>query len=218
MSHLVQRALRHRYCKISILTALIVASLLTVAARGTAAYRFDDDPPIAKVRGFTLMYYRAPEHSSPPVNRLDPYDSFQKDQNNDLVITPTGKNIFSAFTKTEYHSYFLQTKKGTPIVVYQASPTRRWRYKSNCHGYTFLNGDYWLRNAQVEQILSDDGWVIVAGAEVQPKDVAIYRDPAGMIVHSATVVGKDRMGHVLVDSKNGYDLDLKAARAAQIVP
>jgi hypothetical protein len=201
-----------------ILTGLIVTIILMVAAKGTASYRLDDDLPIAKIRGFTLMYYRSPEHSSPPVNRLDPYDSFRKDEEGDLMIASTGKNIFSTATSTEYHCYTLRTKKGTPIIVYQASPSRRWRYKANCHGYTFLDGDYWLCNAQVDPILKDNGWVIVPAEDVYPGDVAIYRNSKRVIVHSAKVVGKDSKGHVLVDSKNGYNLDLKAVWAARVIP
>src|SRR5437016_2828343 len=134
MRRWICKSLRHRWGSGMILMGLIAPTILIVAANGTASYRFDDDPPIAKVRGFALMYYRAPEHSLPPVNRLDPYDSFRKDENNDLLITATGNDIFSSSTKTEYHCYALQTRKGTPIIVYQASPTHRWRYKANCHG------------------------------------------------------------------------------------
>jgi hypothetical protein len=218
MRRWICRRLGNRWGSKLTLTVLILSTIWVVAANGIASYRFDGDPPIAKIRGITLLYYRAPEHASPPVNRLDPYDSFRKDEKDDLLITATGTNIFSNCTETEYHGYALQTKKGTPILVYQASPTRRWRYKANCHGYTFLGGDYWLRNAQVKQILEDNGWVIVSAEDAQPGDVAIYRDSTGTIVHSAIVVGKDLKGHVLVDSKSGYDLDRKAVWAARVIP
>ena len=124
--------------------------------------------------------------------------------------------------RAQLEKQFAKTMSGATLVGHFTSGPRgsgepkEDRY--TIQRVTKLDGDYWLRNAQVESILKDDGWVIVRAEDAQPDDVAIYRDSAGMIVHSARVVGKDLKAHVLVDSKNGYDIDLKAVWAARIIP
>ena len=141
----------------------------------------------------------------PAVNALDPYDAFLKDARGDLVMTLARTNMFSAYSGAEFRGYYLQTRKGKKTLVYQPTPARREQVKSNCHGLTFLAGEYWMMDDQVEKILADDRWEIVRLENVQRGDVAIYRNPRGKIVHSAKVVGRDERGHVLVDSKNGYE-------------
>jgi hypothetical protein len=218
MKHSIHNCLNKRCFSVSILAALVITMVLVVAANGLSSYRFTDKPPVTKLSGGMLMYYRASSHSSQPVNFLDPYDSFQKDENGDLLITATGTNRFSAYTRTEFRGYALKTNRGTPVTVYQATPPRRWRHKANCYGYTFLDSDFWLVGADVEKILDDNGWAIVDGEDARAGDVAIYRDSDAIIVHSARVVGRDLNGHVLVDSKDGYDKDIKAVWAEALSP
>jgi len=160
-----------------------------------------------RIRDFTLTYYRAPEHLVPPQNSLDPYDVFQKDAHGDLLITATEKKVSSPYAGAEFRGYVLKTKKGSSLLVYEGTPTRGVRFKSNCHGLTFLAGEYWLMPKPVETILKDGGWAMVRPVDVKRGDVAIYRDLRGQIVHSARVVGQDARGHVLVDSKDGYDAE-----------
>jgi len=174
--------------------------------------------PTVRVRGIGLTYYRAPEHVYPPDNMLDPYDSFLKDRHGDLIITSNGKNIFSDFAQTVYQGYVLKTRKGNPVIVYQATPGRRLRHKSNCHGLTFLEGDFWLLGSQVERIFDDNHWVLVSESQAARGDVAVYRDYNGRIAHTARVTGRDAEGHVLVDSKNGFELKVESVRASAVVP
>jgi hypothetical protein len=170
------------------------------------------------VGDFTLAYWRPPEHPSPPVNFLDQYDLFQKDSNGDLLIAPSGTARYSRYIGAEFKGYILTTKAGSPVIVYQASPTRRMRYKSNCHGATVLGGDYWLLGNQMDTVLRDTGWTIVAEEQVERGDVVIYRDLEGKIVHSAKVLEKDERGRVLVNSKDGYDLPRQGVWAYAVVP
>ncbi|MCG3148440.1 MAG: hypothetical protein PCFJNLEI_01883 [Verrucomicrobiae bacterium] len=158
-----------------------------------------------RIRDYRLTYYRAPEHPMPPVNALDPYDMFQKDANGDLVIVASDKKITSPYAGAEFRGFWLKTKKGSPVLVYGGTPMRELRYKTNCHGLTFMGGEYWMMPKPVETILADAGWSMVAPEKAQSGDVAIYRDLRGEIVHSARVVGRDESGHVIVDSKNGYN-------------
>ena len=174
------------------------------------------EPPLIRKGDVTLAYYRAPEHPIPPVNHLDPYDSFQKDADGDLIVVSTTTNIFSRSTESLFQGYMLRTHKGNPVYVYQQTPSRRKRQKSNCHGLTFLDGDYWLVGGLVEQILNDNNWEAIVEDKVEVGDVAVYRDSHGAIVHTAKVTGRDATGRVLVTSKNGFDLPVQDAPAEKI--
>jgi hypothetical protein len=192
-------------CQVALVVVLVLVTAFSVSFSENLFFWMDSSVPPVRVRDFTITYYRAAEHSSPPLNTLDPYDSFLKDANGDLIITPTGTNIHARSTQSVYQGYMLKTQKGNPIVVYQETPSRRQRHKSNCHGYTFLAGDYWLMGPQIEQVLNDNDWAPLHERRVRRGDVAVYRNLKGAIVHTARVVGRDDDGHILVNSKNGFD-------------
>jgi hypothetical protein len=161
--------------------------------------------PVIHLRGLTLTYYRPPSGSQTRESRMDLYDSFQKDANGRLLLRPTGKNSFSRTTDTFFVGYMLQTRRGNPIQILQGLPSRERADQSNCHGYTFLNGEYWMYGSQVEQILDDNGWQPVTEPSVIPGDIAVYRASNGRVCHSARVVDRDANGHILVNSKNGFE-------------
>jgi hypothetical protein len=75
------------------------------------------------------------------------------------------------------------------------------RQNCNCHGYVFTDGCYWIGGAEVNTILSDNDYYAVS--QVQTGDLAIYRDRAGLVVHSGVVVGKSLQGVIFVESKWG---------------
>src|SRR5205814_4610006 len=129
-----------------ILVGFVAVLMLTTTFGGRLSERLENQIPFMKIRDYTVTFYSAPEHATPPGNLLDPYDSFVKDANDDLVMSATGTNVFSEFNSTEYREYVLKTHRQHPIRVYQATPSRRKRYMSNCHGLTFLGGSYWLNN------------------------------------------------------------------------
>jgi len=72
--------------------------------------------------------------------------------------------------------------------------------KSNCHGWVFSGGPFWIDNPQVEQILLENEYQ----KTTQPRsgDLIIYRDDLGFIVHSGVVRLNDD-GRILVESKWG---------------
>jgi hypothetical protein len=72
---------------------------------------------------------------------------------------------------------------------------------TNCHGFVFTGGRYWLGGAQVGAILDDNGYERVSVA--QADDLAVYRDPSGKIAHTGVVRGLAADGVVLVESKWG---------------
>lgn len=175
-----------------------------------------EEVPAVRLRGVRLAYYRAPESDNPSGNLVDPYDSFLKDEDGDLIITATGQEIVSKVTHSVYRGFALRTQKNSPVLVYQETPCHRWRYKSNCFGLTFTQGEYWVMAGQVEKILRDNNWQIVRPADAEPMDVAVYRNSAGCIVHTARVVGRDADGRVLVNSKNGWDREVRQVRATDV--
>jgi hypothetical protein len=70
----------------------------------------------------------------------------------------------------------------------------------NCHGWVFAAGKGWVRSADVDRILEDNGYV-PAGAP-QPGDVIVYRSSSGQVVHSGLVRFADG-DLLLVESKWG---------------
>lgn len=204
--------------RLVLLTALICTiSVWITVTDGRTTTPIDEDIPSAVFRHYTLTYYRAPEHPTPPLDPLDPYDCFQKDNNGDLLVMPTTIEYFSQSARADMRAFRLKTKLGSSILIYQASPTRRWRYKTDCHGLTFLNGEYWLCNNEVQTILDDNGWVHVDERNVRRGDIAIYRNASSEIVHSARVIERDYKGHIQVASKNGYGRETQKVWAERVL-
>jgi hypothetical protein len=71
----------------------------------------------------------------------------------------------------------------------------------NCHGWIFAAGRCWVRGETIEQILKDNGYRAVSRPEVG--DLAIFRDAANAITHSALVRGSGEEGVLLLESKWG---------------
>ena len=162
------------------------------------------EPVLIRCNGSFLTYYRPPRISHPSEYAFDLYDSFQKDENGNLIVTFLGVNRVSRSIDSLYVGYVLKTKKGRPVIVFQQTPTHSRSQQSNCHGYTFLDGEYWILSSQVEKILDDNGWRPVSEPEVEPGNVAVYRQANGRVYHSARIIGRNATGHLIVNSKNGF--------------
>jgi hypothetical protein len=72
---------------------------------------------------------------------------------------------------------------------------------TNCFGWVFTGGQYWLEHDQVETILKDNGYRVVATA--WPGDLVVYRD-GETISHAAIVRAVCDDGAVLVEGKWGW--------------
>jgi hypothetical protein len=72
-------------------------------------------------------------------------------------------------------------------------------WQSNCHGWAFTGGRWWILGADVRQVLEDNGYGPVT--EPRPGDLVIYRDAAEQISHTAVVRGTTGDGRVLVEGK-----------------
>lgn len=73
---------------------------------------------------------------------------------------------------------------------------------ADCHGYTFANGEVWIDNNQVNNLLRGDGYREVANSQVQVGDVVVYRNARRQVQHSGIVTSIDG-GQVMVTSKSG---------------
>src|SRR5262249_44745646 len=74
--------------------------------------------------------------------------------------------------------------------------------RTNCHGWVFTGGRYWLDSDQVETVLLENGYRSESAA--RPGDVAVYRDADGQVCHTAFVRAVCDDGTVLVEGKWGW--------------
>jgi hypothetical protein len=77
-------------------------------------------------------------------------------------------------------------------------------WSSNCHGWVFTGGRYWVAPEDVEHILQDNGYGLVS--EPRTGDLVIYRDEEGVILHTG-VVRDAGTAPVRVESKWGPGSD-----------
>jgi hypothetical protein len=74
-------------------------------------------------------------------------------------------------------------------------------HASNCHGWVFAGGKYWVRGGCVESILEDNDYQKVEQPQVG--DVVVYRDEEGEVTHTGLVRVASE-GLLLVESKWGF--------------
>lgn len=96
---------------------------------------------------------------------------------------------FSAVTEKNFQSNFQSIRRETS------------NEESNCHGWVFAEGKYLLFGEQVEEILRENGYQVVAKPAVG--DVIVYRSHSGAILHSGLVQSVFGNGEVLIESKWG---------------
>lgn len=71
----------------------------------------------------------------------------------------------------------------------------------NCHGWVFTGGQYWLPGAEVDNILTDNGYVAVT--DPRPGDLAIYRNGRD-VIHTGVVRAIVNGMPPLVEGKWGW--------------
>lgn len=72
---------------------------------------------------------------------------------------------------------------------------------SNCHGWVFAGGCYWIPTEFIDTILRDNGYDRVD--EPRAGDLIVYRDDDGRPFHTGVVKAVGDRGFVLVESKWG---------------
>lgn len=73
--------------------------------------------------------------------------------------------------------------------------------ESNCHGWVFADGRYWLDGEEIDCILLDNGYQEVTAPH--PGDVIVYRPSYGRVAHTGLVRSVADDGAVVVESKWG---------------
>jgi hypothetical protein len=116
------------------------------------------------------------------------------------ALTDRGKSVW-LFVPRDAEKHLIQpeteerTYRGSSLkVIRTALPAP----ESNCHGWVFTGGRYWVAGGQVDQILQDNGYQTVSAAAVG--DLIVYRN-AGNVVHTGIVRAITDDGLVLVESK-----------------
>ena len=136
-----------------------------------------------------------------PVRYIDPDGRLQKNANGGYVFNNTRwAFVLHGSDKNKNHvlvtSGKLKADDGTEIVAFQNITISRPEYNTDCHGYTFTHGTYWINDDQVDALLKGDNYEKVNNPE--KGDVVVYRKD-GVVVHSMTVVDviKDKDGAVI---------------------
>jgi hypothetical protein len=96
----------------------------------------------------------------------------------------------------EFEVLALQRRQGRVLRRQEADD------RTNCFGWIFAEGRYWLDNDQVELILNENGYGVAATA--RPGDLAVYRDTQGRSHHAAVVRAICDDGTILVEGKWGW--------------
>ena len=130
-----------------------------------------------------------------PVNFVDPWGLLRRNPDGSLVAVNVGSPVWrnhGSGASAGVQPVNLFTDNGVPI--------RAFRYqmghpgmKTDCHGVTFADSDYWIDNDQVDKILSGDSYEITNNPKAG--DILIYRQD-GAVVHSVTVESVDKNGNV----------------------
>ena len=110
---------------------------------------------------------------------------------------------------------YLETDKGNRIEAFRSNDSDPGA-DCNCHGLTFGDGKYFIDNAQVQTILDDDYSKV---NEPQVGDIVVYSEAGKGIQHTATVVGFDDQGKVvLVAGLGGVSISSRVTSAANQWP
>ena len=98
---------------------------------------------------------------------------------------------------------YLKADDGTKIDAHKQVGFDK-KYTTDCHGFTFTDGKFWINNDQVEKILSGDNYKQVFDHKIG--DVVIYREE-GKVVHSMTVSRIDSNGYISVYGLGGLNIN-----------
>ena len=72
--------------------------------------------------------------------------------------------------------------------------------RSNCHGWVFTGGKYWIAGAEVDRILADNAYKVIV--DPQPGDLVVYRSGAN-VLHTGVVRYTAESQPAIVEGKWG---------------
>jgi RHS repeat-associated protein len=127
-----------------------------------------------------------------PINFVDPMGMIQRNRDGTFKFDPVGPS-----TMVRHHADreagarvqwgYLYADDGTQIEAFR-NLSGRQVYDTDCHGYTFANGQFWINDDQAAAVLQGDRYVQVETPRVG--DVAMYTQN-GEYIHSGRVTSID---------------------------
>ncbi len=165
---------------------LLAAGLGTVVAAGAVYESADQDMIDREMHTLALIVY------SPP---LEVVDQAATDRG-----TPVALKRPSAVRGAEELSVTEETVLREPGARERVIRRQPADEGTNCHGWVFTGGKFWVPGESVERILEDNGYQPVSSP--RPGDLAIYRS-GGSVVHTGVVRYTADGLPALVESKWG---------------
>jgi hypothetical protein len=151
---------------------------------------------------------------------------FQREQEDPLQGIISSLEVPLCQRMVPARDVYALTDYGRPVVLYraidtnaylftvrekEAQETRELRFSligvappdetSNCFGWVFTAGAYWIYQPDVEHILEDNDYTPIAVPQLD--DLIIYRDDSGEIAHCGIVRAAGKDGLILIESKWG---------------
>jgi hypothetical protein len=145
----------------------------------------------------------APWEGPPPDTLVAPTPADLRPVKVAHAVTDAGKPValyrpatrLSAQELAQYEQRLIKNLAGEVISTRPGGP------ESNCHGWVFTGGRYWVPSEEVDRIVKDNGYRPVP--RPRAGDLVVYREPDGKVIHSGVVRFVDEDGQPLVESKWG---------------
>jgi len=145
------------------------------------------------------------DHTFAPPLELDPsqlreVDTVRAatDQGRAVRLYTLPQDLLSAAERQQLELDMVRNRDLAQKQIRTAAPDNNY----NCHGWVFAAGQFWVRGAEVPQILEDNGYRAVS--EPRPGDVIVYKDDARTVLHTGLVRTVTEDGLILIESKWGW--------------
>jgi RHS repeat-associated protein len=150
-----------------------------------------------------------------------------RDEDGNIIRDSKGNIVFVRIGETKSWSHggnpgvnykmsvgYIFANDGTKILAYKSKDVGKLhdQAKTDCHGATFADGQYWIDNNQVPTLLRQDGYKEVKYEERKKNDKVIYTNEENEIEDSRTITAdiKCVQGQGGLEEKS-YETDIDAA-------
>ena len=127
-----------------------------------------------------------------PVMLIDPDGRITRDSKGQIVYVTSG--IIDCYKHASgsvgiLEKGYIFTDNGQPVEVFSNKGIEKG-WDTDCHGYTFADGKYWINNDQVKNILRGDNYREITLGQANSGDVVVYYENKN-VEHSVTIVNSD---------------------------